>query len=152
MSNNNKMLNDVIAELQKTCRKWYYKPERIQVYAEPKCPYCDKARMIHAKAPNGQELIDECFCSERKKYVWVADPFEVSAYVLTEQDGLAVVIPSKVDRNEAVLMSWWVDPNPEDSEFPFSLLENSLFTTEEKFKDFCLKAGLELYPESLDVV
>ena len=152
MPTTNEMLSAVIDALNDTCRKTYYKPEQVRVYAEPKCPYCDKTRTIHATAPNGQELIDKCRCAEKHKHVWTAKPYEVPAYVLTEQDSLAVVIPSKVDRNGAILMSWWVDPSPKDSPYPASLLDNSLFTTEEKFRAFCLETGMELFENGMEIV
>ena len=45
------VINEVLAEFQKNCQRTYFKTVRIEVYCEPKCPYCDENRYIHVTAP-----------------------------------------------------------------------------------------------------
>ena len=141
-----RITNEVIAELRRNCLRRFWKAERINVYAEPKCPYCDQDRYIKATAPNGQVLEDRCRCSQKEKMVWKAIQIDAAAYSIGIPDGHAVIIPAETDYNGRVLVAYWVDPDPESSSNPPSemMLWNSYFTTEEKLFEYCRAAGAEM--------
>lgn len=149
------LMHEIVSEMRKNCQRTWYKPMRVYVYADPKCPYCDKDRMIHAVAANGQELVDDCQCGRKEKLVWTAKPVTISAYVVSIQDGHAVVFPSKIDgeedgRNAEILVSWWADPEPDDRTPPDIRLSNSVFSTYERFEDYCNKAGAALMKPDME--
>ena len=142
----------LIDELKKNCRRHWFRPKKIWVYAEPKCQYCDRHRMIHAIAPNGQELVDYCRCGEKKKQVWITKPYEIEVFVIPEANSAAAieVIPSKMDTNGAIVMSWYADPSPEGQEAPDLMLYNSLFSTMEGFREFCRANDIEYAENSVE--
>lgn len=146
------MLYDrLVEELRRNCRRGWFRPERIWVYAEEKCGYCDKDRMIHARAANGQELVDYCRCGERKKQVWTANPYDVEAFLIPDNPLRAaeLVTPSRLDAHGTVVMCWWADPSPEGETHPDLMLCNSLFSTKERFEEYCRKTGVEMKTEDM---
>lgn len=148
------VINEVLAEFQKNCQRTYFKTVRIEVYCEPKCPYCDENRYIHVTAPNGQVLEDICKCAQKTKYVWGYEKTEVSTYSVGIPDGHAVILPVKTDYNGVVLIGYWVDPDPNSTEHPasFEMLYNSLFSTEEKLLEYCKATGVEMLTLDMDRV
>ena len=147
----NTAFEKLIEELKRNCRRNWFRPDKVWVYADPKCPYCNSKRMIHATAPNGQELVDDCKCGERKKQVWTANPYEVEAFLIPDNPQRAAeLVPSKVDVHGAIVMSWWVDPSPEGETHPDLMLYNSLFSSMEKFEEYCRKTGVPVKTEEME--
>lgn len=145
MSGNNNQA--MLCEIKKSFRRNWFKPERVEIYADSKCPYCDKDRLIHATAANGQELVDYCRCGERKESVWTVNPYEVEAFVIPDDETAIEVLPAKLSETDGtIIMSWFADPSPDGREAPKLLLYNSLFSSIDKFEDYCRKAGIKTLP------
>ena len=150
MKKTSPLLKQLLAEMRKSCRRDWFRPVRTEVYRDEKCPYCDDERMIHAIAPNGQELIDRCRCAEHYLYVWDAEPCQVDAFSVIENGGQVEVLPSEVDNNAIVLTSWWADPDPAAKDASEGILWNALFSTYEKFKNYCEAIGVPCFREGME--
>ena len=151
----NEMLEEFIAELRKTGHRTWYKPDTVWVYAEPKCPYCDETRTIHAVAANGQELEDNCRCSELKKEVWTVAPVEIDTFCVFDMDNVIEILPSKTHVSGEVIRSWWADPDADDEQIrndsdKKGWLYNSLFSSVEKFEEFCKKTGISFKTSEME--
>ena len=106
--------------------------------------------MIHVTAANGQELIDRCRCAEHYLYVWDAESCQVDAFSVIEDKGQVKILPSKVDNNAIVLMSWWADPDPAADDASEGILWNALFSTYEKFRAYCEAIGVPCFKEGME--
>lgn len=142
------IIEELLAELKKTSQRTWYKTDTVWVYAEPKCPYCDENRVIHAVAANGQELESDCKCSKQKKEVWTVTPVEIDTFVITDINKVIEILPSKTHTNGEIVRSWWADPSPDENPSE-AMLYNSLFSSMEKFKEYCEKAGIAIMTEDM---
>lgn len=144
--------DELVGQLRRKCRRSWFRPDKIWIYADPKCPHCDAGRMIHATAVNGQELSDYCRCGEHKRQVWTVAPYEVEVFVIPESGNRALeILPAKVDSSGLQVMSWWADPSPEGETHPDLMLYNSLFSSRERFEEYCRATGVPCLTGDMEV-